>query len=115
MIERKEEAVSFSFRRMYEIMGLWRIAWLILAAALASVYLGPSVAPFNGYVNTCVFYLSGICQIVLISLSVITFLLWMFTGSVPALPRFFPRRNKAGMPKFTRTIPVSADHLATMD
>ena len=107
--------MSFSFRRMYEIMGPWRIAWLIFAAALASVYLGPSVAPFSGYVNTCVLYLFGICQITLIPLSFVVFCLWVLTGSVPALPRIVIRQNKDGMPKVARTVPVSADRLATME
>ena len=115
MIERKEEAVPFSFRRVYEIMGPWRIAWLILAAALASVYLGPSVAPFSGYVNTCVLYLFGICQITLIPLAFVVFCLWVLTGSVPALPRIVIRRNKDDMPKVTRTVPVSLDRLANME
>jgi len=96
-------------------MGPWRIAWLILAAALASVYLGPSVAPFNGYVNTGILYLFEICQITLIPLSFVVFCLWVLTGSVPALPHFFPRRKKDGMPKVTRTVSVSADRLANME
>ena len=96
-------------------MGPWRIAWLILAAALASVYLGPSVAPFNGYVNACVSCLSGISLIVLIPLSFLVFCLWIFTGSVPALPRFFISRKKDGMPKVTGTVPVSADRLAELE
>lgn len=43
----------FSIRRLCAIIGPWRIVWLILAAAMASVYLGPSVALFAGYVDSC--------------------------------------------------------------
>ena len=107
-------ASHFSIRRLCVIMGPWRIGFLVLAAALASVYLGPSVAPFNGYVNTCVSYLFLFCGIVLIPLSVITFLLWMFTGSVPDLPRCSRRKND-GMPKVARTVSVSAERLANME
>ena len=105
----------FSIRRLCAIIGPWRIAWLILAAALASVYLGPSVAPVSGYVNDCVSYLSLLCQVLLIPLSFIVFSLWVFTGSVPALPRIVIRREKDGMPKVARTVSVSADRLATME
>ena len=105
----------FSIRRLCAIIGPWRIACLILAAALASVYLGQSVAPVSGYVNDCVSYLSLFCTLTFISLSVIVFFLWVFTGSVPALPRFFIRRNKDGMPKVSRTVSVSADRLANME
>jgi hypothetical protein len=107
--------MPYSFRRVYEIIGPWRIAWLILAATLASVYLGPSVEPFSGHVDTCAFYLFLFCGIILIPLSVITFFLWMFTGTVPALPRVFSGRNKDDIPKVTRTVSVSEDRLATME
>jgi len=107
--------MPFSFRRVYEIIGPWRIAWLILAAALASVYLGPSVAPFSGYVDTCAFYLFLFCGIILIPLSAIAFFLWMFTGTVPALPRFFAGRNKDDIPKVTGTVPVSVDCLTNVE
>ncbi len=107
--------MDFSSRRAYEIIGPWRIAWLILAAALASVYLGPSVAPVSGYVNDCVSYLSLLCQVLLIPLSFIVFSLWVFTGSVPALPRIVLRRTTDDMPKVARTVSVSADRLATME
>lgn len=105
----------FSIRRLCAIIGPWRIAWLILAAALASVYLGPSVAPVSGYVNDCVSYLSLLCQVLLIPLSFIVFSLWVLTGSVPALPRIVIRQNKDGMPKVARTVPVSAERLANME
>ena len=95
-------------------MGPWRIAWLILAAALASVYLGPSVAPVSGYVNDWVSYLSLLCQVLLIPLSFIVFSLWVLTGSVPALPRIVLRRTTDDMPKVARTVSVSADRLANM-
>ena len=105
----------YTFRWMCVIMGPWRIAWLIVAAVLASAYLGPSVSPFSGYVVDCAFYLSLFCGLAFISLSVIAFLLWMFTGSVPALPCIFARRNKANIPKVTRTSSVSADRLVIME
>ena len=107
--------MPYSFRRVYEIMGPWRITWLILAAALASVYLGPSVAPFSDYVDTCAFYLFLFCCFFFIPLSVIAFFLYVFTGSVPALPRFFSDRNKDGMPKVNRTVSVSEERLANME
>ncbi len=96
-------------------MGPWRIAWLILAAALASAYLGPSVAPVSGYVNSFVSYLFLLCQVILIPLSFIVFSLWVLTGSVPALPRIVLRRTTDDMPKVARTVSVSADCLATME
>ena len=107
--------MPYSFRRVYEIMGPWRIAWLILAAALASVYFGPSVAPFSGYVDTCAFYLCLFCTFAFVFLSVIAFFLWVFTESVPALPRFFAGRNKDDILKVTRTVSVSEDRLANME
>lgn len=109
--------MPYSFRRLYEITGPWRIACLILAVALASVYLGPSVEPFSGYVDTCAFYLFLFCGIILIPLSAIAFFLYVFTGSVPALPCpwFFAGRNKDDIPKVTRTVSVSEDRLATME
>ena len=109
--------MPYSFRRVYEILGPWRIAWLILASALASAYLGPSVAPFSDYVDTCAFYLFLFCCFLFIPLSVIAFFLYVFTGSVPALPCpwFFAGRNKDDIPKVTRTVSVSEDRLATME
>ena len=107
--------MPYSFRRVYEILGPWRIAWLILASALASAYLGPSVEPFSGYVDTCAFYLCLFCTFAFVFLSVIAFFLWVFTGSVPALPRFFAGRNKDGMPKVIRTLPVSEVCFANME
>lgn len=115
MNQETKETVPFSFRRAYVIIGPWRISWLILAAALASVYLGPSVAPFSEYVDACAFYLFMFCCLAFISLSVISFILWMFIGSVPRLPRLLPRRNQDGMPKVIRTFPVSEVCFANME
>ena len=107
--------MPYSFRRVYEILGPWRIAWLILASALASAYLGPSVAPFSGCIDACAFYLCLFCTFAFVFLSVIAFFLWVFIGAVPALPRFFSDRNKDGMPKVNRTVSVSVECLANME
>lgn len=113
-------AHRFSFRRLCAIIGPWRIGFLILAAALASVYMGPSVAPFAGYVDSCVlglFLLGGAAFIVL---SVFTFFCYIFIAPFPSffrrdiIPSFF-RRNKDGSPKVARTVSVSEECLSKME
>ena len=101
-------------------MGLWRIAWLILAAALASVYLAPSVAPFAGYVNSCTwgFFLFGGAAFIV--LAVFIFFCYILVAPFPSffhrdiIPSFF-RRNQDGTPKVVRTVSVSRECLATME
>ena len=112
--------MAFSFRRTYEIMGLWRIAWLILAAALASVYLAPSVAPIAGYVDSCALVLFLFCGAAFIVLSAFTFVCYILVAPFPAffrrdiIPSIF-RRNRDGTPKVARTVSVSREHLAKME
>ena len=101
-------------------MGPLRIAWLILAAALASVYLAPSVAPFAGYVDSCALVLFLFCGAAFIVLSAFTFVCYIFVAPFPAffrrdiIPSFF-RRNRDGTPKVVRTVSVSRECLATME
>ena len=106
--------------RMYEIMGAWRIGWLVLAVALASVYLGPSVAPIAGYVDSCAFVLFLFCGAAFIVLSAFTFVCYILVAPFPAffrrdiIPSCF-RRNKDGTPKVARTVSVSEECLARME
>ena len=112
--------MAFSFRRTYEIMGLWRIAWLILAAALASVYLAPSVAPIAGYVDSCALVLFLFCGAAFIVLSAFTFVCYIFVAPFPAflrrdiIPSCF-RRNNDGTPKVARPVSVSEECLSKME
>ena len=101
-------------------MGPWRIAWLIVAAALASVYMGPSVAPFAGYVDSCALRLFLFCGAAFIVLSVFTFFCYIFIAPFPSffrrdiIPSCF-RRNKDGTPKVARTVSVSEECLSKME
>lgn len=109
-----------SFHRLCSIMGPWRIGWLILAAALASVYLGPSVVPFNGYANACASYLCLFSCAAFAVLSVIMLFCFIFIAPFPSffrrdiIPSFF-RRNHDGSPIVARTVPVSTETLITME
>ena len=81
------ENQHYTFRWLCVIMGPWRIAWLILAAALTSMYMGSSVAPFAGYVNSCtwgVFLFGGAAFVVLSIFTLICYIL------VAPFPAFFP-------------------------
>jgi hypothetical protein len=101
-------------------MGPWRIAWLILAAAMASVYLGPSVALFAGYVDSCAWGLFLFGGAAFIVLSVFTFFCYIFVAPFPSffrrdiIPSFF-HRNKDGTPKVARTVSVSTETFANME
>ena len=100
-------------------MGPWRIAWLILAAALASVYLAPSVAPFAGYVDSIALGLFLFGGAAFAVLSFVTLICYIFVAPFPAffcrdiIPSCF-RRNHDGTPKVVRTVSVSRESLATM-
>ena len=113
-------ANHFSIPRLCVIMGPWRIAWLILAAALASMYLAPSVALFAGYVDSCawgIFLLSGAAFIVL---SVFTFFCYILVAPFPSFfrrditPSWF-RRNQDGSPIVARTVSVSTETVVNME
>ena len=112
--------MPYSFRRVYEILGPWWIAWLILASALASAYLGPSVAPFAGYVNSCTWGLFLFCGAAFLVLSFFTLICYILVAPFPAffrrdiIPSCF-RRNQDGTPKVVRTVSVSRECLATME
>ena len=114
------ENQHYTFRWLCVIMGPWRIGWLILAAVLAFVYLGHSVAPFSGYVDACVFYLFLFCGAAFIVLAVFTFFCYILVAPFPSffhrdiIPSCF-RRNKDGTPKVARTVSVSRERLATME
>lgn len=105
---------------MYEIMGAWRIGWLVLAVALASVYLGPSVAPIAGYVDSCALVLFLFGGAAFIVLSAFTFVCYILVAPFPAffrrdiIPSCF-RRNKDGTPKVARTVSVSKECLSKME
>ena len=110
----------YTFRWMCVIMGPWRIAWLILAAALTSMYMGSSVAPFAGYVNSCTWGLFLFCGAAFLVLSFFTLICYILVAPFPAffrrdiIPSFF-RRNHDGTPKVVRTVSVSRERLATME
>ena len=112
--------MELSSGRTNEILGPWRIGWLVLAAVLASVYLGPSVAPIAGYVDSCVLVLFLFCGAAFIVLSAFTFVCYIFVAPFPAffrrdiIPSCF-RRNKDGTPKVARTVSVSEECLSKME
>ena len=110
----------FTFRWLCVIMGPWRIGFLVLAAALASVYFGPSVVPFNEYANACASCLCLLSGAAFAVLSVITLFCYIFVAPFPLFfrrditPSCF-RRNQDGSPIIVRTVSVSTENLVNME
>ncbi len=101
-------------------MGSWRIGFLVFSAALAAVYLGPSVVPFNQYADACASCLCLLCSAAFAVMSIITLICYIFVSPLPSFfrrditPTCF-RRNQDGSPKVVRTVSVSKECFANME